>query len=161
MLHRKSVTSLLALSFFVAGLTGSAQSAAAGSQAAVQQAVKDFLAAEQAFNPKALEALVAPTYFEISPVGEFDDHDRFLGFYAPANRVEYPPMTITEEEVRLASTGDTAVDSLLITYQMKSPDGTPRVNAIRAVFTLERESRGRWRLLCTAYTPLHLKPKQP
>src|ERR1700744_3872715 len=67
----------------------------------VQKLVRDFLAAEQAFDPKRLATLIDPDYFEISPAGEFDEHDRFLDFYTPDKRVEYPPSTLSEEHLQL------------------------------------------------------------
>jgi ketosteroid isomerase-like protein len=130
-----------------------------GGEAEVKALITKYLAAEQAFDSAALAKLVTPGYFEISPVGEYDDHDRFLGFYTADKRVEYPPSTISEEHVEMFGGGSGAVYSFKIAYAMKNPDGSPRSMEIRCTYVVHREGDGVWKVVSAVSTPVRSKPK--
>ena len=122
----------------------------------VAQAVRRFLAAETAYDPAALAAVIASDYVEVSPAGEVDAHDRFLGFYAPEKKVPWPPTTTSEPDIRLF--GDTAVEILTITYAMPAAAGGPAVSrSVRGSFVLQRQA-GAWKLLSAQYTGIRPAP---
>jgi len=119
-------------------------------EAAVSDLVKKFLAAEQAYDSKALAQLIREEYVEVSPAGEVDAHDQFLGFYAPDKKAEWPPVQTSEEQVRVV--GDTAIQIVKFTYTMASPGGgAPMIREIRGSFTA-RQEKGTWKLLGAQYT---------
>jgi ketosteroid isomerase-like protein len=117
--------------------------------AAVQQLVQNFLSAEKAYDAASLSRLISESYVEVSPAGEVDEHDRFLGFYAPEKKTDWPPMSTSDINVRLF--GDTAIEVVKFTYQMPGPGGTTRVMEIRGSFIAQKE-RGIWKLLGAHYT---------
>ncbi|GAA3768456.1 nuclear transport factor 2 family protein [Terriglobus aquaticus] len=129
--------------------------AQASPEAEVKTLVQRFFAAEKAYDADALAKLVDPQYFEISPAGELDEHDRFLGFYAPEKKTAWPPMTVSEEKVRVFS--DVAVETLKTSYEMPDGNGGTRTRAIRALFVAHRESTG-WKLISAQYTGIRPAP---
>ncbi|MBL8047742.1 MAG: nuclear transport factor 2 family protein [Chthonomonas sp.] len=56
-------------------------SATLSPEAEVEATLKTFYAATFRYDAPLLERLTAPDFFEISPLGEFDSRDKFLGFY--------------------------------------------------------------------------------
>lgn len=115
----------------------------------VAKLVRDFQAAEQAYDPAALARLTDARYVEVSPRGEVDERARFLGFYEPAQRKPWPPLAVSDEQIRVF--GTTALDVLTLTYTVPGPDGTSRSRAVRAIFVAQRGAQG-WRLLGAQYT---------
>lgn len=132
-------------------VTSHAQSPPTPAERAVAQLVRDFRAAELAYDPAALARLTNEHYVEISPRGEVDERVRFLGFYRPELRKEWPPLTVNEEQVRVL--GTTALDVLKLTYTLPGPDGTSRTQAVRATFVAQLGAQG-WRLVGAQYTAI-------
>jgi ketosteroid isomerase-like protein len=124
-------------------------SAQAAPEIAVPALVRSFYAAEQAYDPAALAKLISRQYVEISPLGEVDAHDRFLGFYTPDKKADWPPFTLSEEQVRVF--GSTAVDVLKLTYSMPAPDGTKHPMEFRVTFVAGLED-GQYKLLSAQFT---------
>lgn len=118
-------------------------------ESAVKSLVQEFLKAEQAYDALALSQLIDAAYVEVSPAGEVDEHDRFLGFYAPEKKAPWPDMSTSEEQVRLF--GDTAVDVLKFTYHLPGPDGTTHTREVRGSFIAQKGRNG-WKLLGAHYT---------
>lgn len=119
---------------------------------AVAQLVRDFRAAEQAYDPAALARLTDEHYVEISPRGEVDERARFLSFYQPEQpeqRKPWPPLAVSEEQIRVL--GPIALDVLKLTYTLPGPDGTSRTQAVRATFVAQRGATG-WRMVGAQYT---------
>ncbi len=126
-----------------------AQATPSRAEQEVAQLVRDFQAAEQAYDPAALARLTDARYVEVSPRGEVDERARFLGFYQPAQRQPWPPFTVSDEQIRVF--GTTALDVLTFTYSLPGPDGTTRRQAMRATFMAQRDAQG-WHLLGAQYT---------
>lgn len=118
-------------------------------ETAVPQLIRNFFAAEQAYDVPALSKLISSNYIEISPLGEVDRHDRFLGFYTPDKKKAWPPVTISDEEVR--SFGDTAVEIATQSYSMTGPDGQPLTRSFRCTLIAHREA-GTWKLVSAHFT---------
>lgn len=125
------------------------------SNEAVMKLVKDFVAAEKAYDAASLDRLISDQYVEISPAGEVDAHDRFLSFYAPEKKIAWPPMTISDEHVRMF--GSTAVEVMKFTYQMPGANGQTRPMQIRGSFVAQRNAAG-WRLIAAQYTGIRPTP---
>lgn len=117
-------------------------------ETAVITLIDRFLAAEGAYDPAALARLITPDYVEVSPKGEVDAHDRFLGFYAPANRQAAPPLTVGERSVRVA--GGTALAIVKLSYALP---GRPEPMALRATYVARRTGKA-WRLAGAQYTAI-------
>jgi len=128
---------------------GYAQSSTTKAEQEVAQLVRDFQAAEQAYDPAALARLTDARYVEVSPRGEVDERVRFLGFYQPAQRKPWPPVTVSDEQIRVV--GTTALDVLTLTYTLPGSNGASRTRAMRATFVAQRGAEG-WRLLGAQYT---------
>lgn len=117
--------------------------------AAVQQLVQNFRDAEQAYDAATLSHLISENYVEVSPAGEVDEHDRFLGFYTPEKKIDWPAVAVSDMNVRVY--GDTAIEILKFTYQMPGPDGATRAMEIRGSFIAQKK-KGTWKLLGAHYT---------
>ena len=142
---------LLFASCLLLAVSSNAQSSASQDEQAVAHLVRDFRAAEQAYDPAALARLTDEHYVEVSPRGEVDERARFLGFYQPEQRKPWPPLAVSEEQIRII--GSTALDVLRLTYTLPGPDGTSRTQAVRATFVAHRGATG-WRLVGAQYTAI-------
>ena len=107
-----------------------------------------FLAAQRAYDPAALAGLITSDYVEVSPKGEIDTHDRFLGFYAPAKRADGPAIDSSAREVRIRS--DTAI--VIVTLSFALP-GRPEPAEVRATYIARRAGRV-WQLAGAQFTPV-------
>ena len=136
-------------------LSGSQMVAQSGASVAVPALVKGFMAAEQAYDAPALQKLISKQYVEVSPAGEVDAYDRFLGFYAPSEKIDWPPYTVSEETVREFQ--GVAIEIAKISYAMKGPDGSTHAMDIRATFVAQLED-GQYKLLSAQYTGIRPAP---
>ncbi|RYY32942.1 MAG: nuclear transport factor 2 family protein, partial [Sphingomonadales bacterium] len=107
-----------------------------GDGAAIQL-VRDFVDAERQFDQARLAALVTKDYAEVSPLGELDLHDAFLGFYAADKKRPLPTTTISEPLVR--TYGDAASVIVRLSFEVPGPAGQPpRMVSMRASFLAVR-----------------------
>lgn len=113
--------------------------------------VGSFVEAERAFDQAKIASLVTADYAEVSPLGDLDLHDAFLGFYAAGKKRPVPPMKLSEPLVRVH--GDAASIIVRISFERPGPDGQPaRAVTMRAGF-LAVKSGGGWKLASAQYTP--------
>ncbi len=119
------------------------------------QLVKSFLAAEQNFDATTLSRLIDDRFVEVSPAGKVDAHDRFLGFYTTEKRVEFPPSTISEEQIRVF--GNTAIDTFKVSFTMPGPDGITHARELRSTFVAQRIA-GSWKLVASQHTGVRPVP---
>jgi ketosteroid isomerase-like protein len=145
----KAIKGVLAGLMMGAVVSAHALPRVAAEDTAVQQLVQNFLSAEKAYDAASLSRLISESYVEVSPAGEVDEHDRFLGFYAPEKKTDWPSMSTSDINVRLF--GDTAIEVVKFTYQMPGPGGTTRTMEIRGSFIAQKE-HGTWKLLGAHYT---------
>lgn len=120
-----------------------------GEDAVVKQLVENFLKAEQSYDAASLAHMISESYVEVSPAGEVDEHDRFLSFYSPEKKTDWPQMSTSDISVRMF--GDTAIEIVKFTYEMPQPDGGTRSMEMRGSFIAQREN-GAWKLLGAHYT---------
>lgn len=115
------------------------------------QLIKDFVEAERQFDQAKIATLITADYAEVSPVGELDLHDQFLGFYAADKKRPAPATTVSEPLVRRY--GDTASIIVKLSFDLPAPPGSPaRTVSIRAGFMAVRQG-GTWKLASAQYTP--------
>lgn len=100
------------------------RSAAASTEAAVTRLVDAVLDAERRFDPRALDALLAPGYVEVSPVGDVDTRAEVLGFYAPDKKSPAPALAVSERLVR-AQGRKGAVMVARLTFSGPNPNAVP------------------------------------
>ncbi|WP_448661681.1 nuclear transport factor 2 family protein [Sphingomonas sp. CJ20] len=125
--------------------------------APVLQLVTDFLDAEHRFDQPRLAALTTPDYAEVSPLGELDLHDAFLGFYAADKRGPAPEVSVCEPLVRRY--GDTASVIARLSLDLPAPEGQPpRAVSIRVSFLAVRSGPA-WKMASAQFTPI--RPKGP
>lgn len=118
------------------------------------------LQAQLAFDPPAMERLLAPGYLEVSPVGDVDSRDAVLGFYsseAKAKAAAGPmPTRATLDDARIAVHGDAATLIARETIRMPAGDGTREI-AMRVQFQFRRID-GQWLLASSQYTGIRPAP---
>ncbi len=127
--------------------------------AAAAQAVVD---AQIRFDLKALEALLAPDYVEVSPVGDVDERAEVLSFYTPEARNQMlaagmEPLSNKIDETRIRVYGDQAIVIAKDTAELKV-NGVAEQRAMRMLFHF-RKLGGKWLLQTMQAT--WLRPQQP
>jgi ketosteroid isomerase-like protein len=121
-------------------------------EADIEQLLTAFIEAQRSFDVAKLDALLAPDYIEISPLGEVDRREKVLTFYAPDKKVSDTPIaTLDEFIVRVY--GNTAVTIARLTYEMKAPDGAATSRSMRCVF-VTRSIKGSWKIASSQFTPM-------
>lgn len=122
-------------------------STASAQNVEIQALIDRFDAARIQHDPATLAKTLAPDYEEISPVGEVDDREKVLGFYAPELKRTAPPMT--NDALVIRSRGDTAI---ITTRKSFTIPGGP-VRSVRVRYVAERAA-GKWLLVSAQYTPI-------
>jgi hypothetical protein len=104
--------------------------------------------AQTNFDQAGLKATTAENFVEISPVGEVDQREKMLSFYAPEQKRASPQLRVDEPVVRIF--GDTAVVSARLSYSL-SQDGLARSFAMRGGYVARRIDN-QWLLVSAQYT---------
>lgn len=129
------------------------------SDAALVALVSDFVEAERQFDQKRLAALITDDYAEISPIGDLDLRDEFLGFYAPEQKRPLPATTMGSPLIRRY--GDAASIITRLAFERPGAEGQPpRKVSIRVGFLAVRAG-GSWKLASAQYTPERPAPAAP
>lgn len=114
--------------------------------------VGKFVEAERAYDQEKIAGLVTQDYAEVSPLGDVDTHDEFLGFYAADKKRPVPATSLSEPLVRVY--GDAASVILRLSFERPGTDGQPaRTVSMRASFLTIR-SGGSWKIASAHYTPI-------
>lgn len=111
--------------------------------------------AQNNFDQASLKATTAEDFVEISPIGEVDQREKMLSFYAPEQKRPSPQLRVDEPAVRIF--GDTALVSARLSYSLNQ-DGATRSFAMRAGY-VARFVDNRWLLVSAQYTGIR-PPKQ-
>lgn len=136
---------------------GSAVNAAESTpQQLAEQAATSYVQATVAFDGAALEKLLAPTYQEISPIGEVDPRARVIGFYPAAAKGNPPDVRaeLSDWHSQTLQSG-LVISTAKLSYHFLKASKT---RDLRVQF-VSAEQQGRWQLLSTQYTPI--QPKKP
>lgn len=110
-----------------------------------------YLAAQRNFDVAALSALTASNFVEISPVGEVDNREKMLSFYAPDKKRPAPAMRY--EQVHAWKNGASGTIIGKVIYTIMPPGGEARTSELTAAFQLHK-SKGKWKLVAAQYTPV-------
>ncbi len=110
-----------------------------------QAAAQQYLEAERTFDVAALEDAITPGFVEISPLGEVDEHDRVLSFYAPDKKSEAPATKVGTFKTR--TNDDTAIVTTTVSFTMHGQTRTLTVG-----MAATRTPTG-WKLASAQYTP--------
>lgn len=122
------------------------------------QAVLD---AQLRFDLKALDALLAPDYVEVSPIGDVDERAEVLGFYTPQARAQMlaggmEPLSVKLDQARVRVYGDQAIVIARDTATLRIKDASQQVG-MRVLFHF-RKLGGKWLLQSSQFTSLKLAP---
>lgn len=113
----------------------------------IQSVIDRFDAARIQHDPATLTKTLASNYEEISPVGEVDDREKVLRFYAPELKRTAPVMI--SEPLVIQSRGDVAI----ITTRKSFTISSGPVRSVRVRYVAERAA-GKWLLVSAQYTPI-------
>lgn len=141
-------------------LAAPAAPATAQAEGPLVELVRAFVEAERAFDQEKLADLVTQDYAEVSPLGDVDTHDAFLGFYAADKQRPVPVTKLSEPLVR--EYGDAASIIVRLSFDLPAPASQPpRTVSMRASFLAVRV-RGSWKIAAAHYTPIRPPaPPQP
>jgi uncharacterized protein (TIGR02246 family) len=127
---------------------------------ALKNLIRQMDAAQQNYQPDALDKILTSDYIEISPVGEFDPRAKVLGFYKPELKPPAAKMSATTEidefSVRVYDKFAVVIARLNYTITSEGKQLPPR--AMRATFVCRRERDG-WRIASAQYTGI--RPPAP
>lgn len=121
---------------------------------AASQAVAD---AQVQFDLEALDALLAPDYVEVSPIGEVDERAEVLSFYTPEAKEKMlaggvQPISVSLVEPRIRTYGNHAV---VVTRQDAELEvqGASQRRSFRATYHFRRID-DKWLLQSAQFTPI-------
>lgn len=113
--------------------------------------------AQTSFDLKTLDALLAPDYVEVSPIGDVDERTEVLGFYTPEAKAEMlargvDPLSVTLVEPRVRLFGD---HGIVIARQEAEIEieGAQQKRSFRAMHHF-RKIDGQWLLQSAQFTPI-------
>jgi ketosteroid isomerase-like protein len=160
-IKQKFMTNLIRISTVVALVIASALALSAQDKEknAVEQLVRDQIAAQTAYDRAKLDQITTKDYIEISPLGEFDERAKMLDFYKP----ELKPLDLNvKTELKDFSTRvnkDHAISIVRIDYAMSSRGQAFPTRSIRATFVCRKEGR-MWRVASAHFTGIR-PPQAP
>lgn len=125
----------------------------AATPSTAQEALRQYVNAENTFDLKRLDAVLGPQFVEISPLGQVDTRAAVLSFYAPDKKVAAPPVTLGE--IALHTQADVAVMTTQISYRMGERSMTLVLGAVA------RHAPSGWTLLSVQYTPIRPSRNTP
>lgn len=105
----------------------------------------------QNFQPDKLQAVFAPDYTEVSPVGEVDSREKVIGFYSPTQKPT-GIKSIHLDEPLVRTYGEFAV---VIGKEVFEREGGPSL-AMRGTFVC-RKQKNRWQLVSAQFTGIRPK----
>ena len=111
--------------------------------------INAFSAARANFDAKALDALLAPDYVEVSPLGEVDRRQTVLGFYTLDKATPAPPMTLGTQDVRRYGNITIVIGS--VDYRVPDQTGATVIRTMRVTYVARRVGN-RWLMASAQYT---------
>jgi uncharacterized protein (TIGR02246 family) len=151
--------SLLILSLILVAVLGAQAQVTAKDEAAVRETVEQMVRAQTSYDAKALDAILAADYIEISPIGEFDPREKVIGFYTPEAKASAAGMSAqvktADHSVRIYEKHAVAIVRLDYAMTMNGNAMPPR--SMRATFVLSRSGNG-WKIASAHYTGIRQPP---
>lgn len=117
--------------------------------------IKQMTDAQMAYDAAALDKIFASDYIEISPAGEFDPHDRVLGFYTPKAKAEAGNMSASLEatEYSIRSYDKFAIVIARFNYSLVN-EGKPLPPRSMRVMVVFRKEKSMWKIASAQYTAI-------
>jgi len=148
-------TAALAAALSLASAHAAAAEPAAEAERPLIQAAQAMFDAQKNFDLAALDAILAPDYVEISPIGDVDERAEVLSFYTPqakaqmqAGGMELVSTAMAEPRVRIY--GDQAIVVSKNTATLKV-QGAEQQRQARVLFHF-RKLGGKWLLQSSQFT---------
>lgn len=118
--------------------------------AAVTDLVHTFIDAEVHADAAALRLVTSEQFVEISPLGDVDPREKWLGFYKEKVTEAKAQFVIDEPAVR--QFGDSAIFTAKVTFTVAA-NGAPRSFSARMSFVAHKEGT-QWKLVSAQPTPI-------
>ncbi len=120
--------------------------------------VGEMIDAQMAYSPEKLDKLFTPDYIEISPVGEFDERSKVLGFYDPKTKPDPAKFSssATLDEFSIRNYGKFAVVIARVDYTIKSDGKTLPPRSLRLTLAI-RKIKNEWKIASVQYTGIKTK----
>lgn len=136
----------------IAVLTASAQNTDKD-DAELRSLVKRMTEAQINFKPNVLDDIFTPDYIEISPIGEFDERTKVLGFYKPEQKPgpAGPSTTVEADEFSIRKYGDFAIVITRMNFVI-TVDGKPVPPRSMRAMLVCRKLGGQWKIASVQYT---------
>ena len=151
----KLATAALAAALSLASLHAFAAEPAAAAEQTLIDAARAMFDAQSTFDLAALDAILAPDYVEISPIGDVDERAEVLSFYTPeakaqmnASGMELVSTTMTEPRVRVYGDQAIVVSKNVATLRV---NGAEQQRLARVLFHF-RKLGGKWLLQSSQFT---------
>ncbi len=124
----------------------------------IKKTIEAFVQATIRFDVESLRKLTHPDFVEISPLGEVDPRDKFLGFYdVPPEKRKSP---VTGFEIQDLQRRSLRKDVVIAHYRQVMMIGSAEAGRkfqIQVTTVLSLES-GRWVFCSNTFTPIQRKP---
>lgn len=136
----------------IAVLTASAQNTDKD-DAELRSLVKRMTEAQINFKPNVLDDIFTPDYIEISPIGEFDERTKVLGFYKP-EQLPGPAgssTTVEADEFSIRKYGTFAIVITRLNFVI-TVDGKPVPPRSMRTMLVCRKLDGQWKIASVQYT---------
>jgi len=112
--------------------------------------VHTFIDAEVHVDAATLRAITSDQFTEISPLGDVDPREKWLGFYKEKVTEAKAQFVIDQTVVR--QFGDSAILTALVTFTVQA-NGTPRSFSARMNFVTHKDGPD-WKLVSAQPTPI-------
>lgn len=145
----------LAAALSLASLHAAAAESPGAAEKQLIAAAQAMFDAQMKFDLKALDAILAPDYVEISPIGDVDERAEVMSFYTPEAKAQMlaggmEPVSTVMEEPRVRVYGDQAIVVSKDTATLKVK-GVEQKRPMRVLFHF-RKLDGKWLLQSSQFT---------
>lgn len=126
---------------------------------ALKSLVNQLINAQTAYDAKTIDNILTADYIEISPVGEFDQRKKVLGFYNEEAKAAAAGVTATVDatEHSIRNYGKFAVVITRLNYKMTAAGKELPPRSIRATFVMRKE-KDVWKIASAQYTGIRPTP---
>lgn len=148
-------TAALAAALSLASLHAAAAESPAAAEKQLIAAAQAMFDAQMNFDLKALDAILAPDYVEVSPIGDVDERAEVMSFYTPETKAQMLAggmelVSTVMEEPRVRVYGDQAIVVSKDTATLKVK-GVEQKRPARVLFHF-RKLGGKWLLQSSQFT---------
>lgn len=122
--------------------------------------IKRMTDAQIAYDPKTLDSIFTSDYIEISPVGEFDERAKVLGFYKPELKPDAAKMSssVAAADFSFRHYNGWAIVITRLNFTIVAEGKTLPPRSMRAMVVCRKEG-GEWKIASVQYTGI--RPPAP